>query len=543
MALSDDVTVRPAVDDDAASVRDLFVAAYGRDYPFKRFYDLQWLKKSVFDDETLFLAAELDGRIVGTVSAVFTAGGLSDLVAEIGRLVVHPDARGRHLGQRLFESALGRAGERSQFAFAEARTAHAATQVICERAGMAPLGFEPHKYALAGRESMVLYGRLFGQARDLRRNNPRVIPEVAPLAALALEATGLPADAIVVEDEPGYPTETDVEIENLSETAWSPLLRIERGRVRGRELFGNLSLSHGFFKIRTDRAAYLVARDGGTVAGGLGFHHDPVDRKVRLFELIAFDDAVKGRLLSEVDRLAREDLEAVYLEADVSTGAPALQRTLERMGFLATAYCPSMVFEDVERVDVVRMAKLAAPYFREDVPLTGPAGTVRDLVERAMADRREGAEVADAARGTDLFAGLDEGDMYHLARIGRLVPVRTDEVLVRQGAAADRLFIVVEGTFEVLVDGRPVARLGPGETVGEIALLDPGPRSADVVATADGRVVEMMSDELDRLMADRPRLGHRVTSNLAADLAGKLRRTDALHVGSGPDAEPDEGGD
>jgi hypothetical protein len=449
-------------------------------------------------------------------------------VAEFGRLVVDPEARGRQMGRRLLEAAVEQSAARIQFGFAEARTAHPATQKICERLGFAALGFEPLKYALAERESVVLYGRLFGPARELRRNNPRVIPEAAPLALAALAAVGLPPDAVVVDDEAGYPTDGAADIEDLSETGWSPLLRIERGRVTGREVFGNLSLAHGFFKIRTNRSRYLVPRRGGAVVGGLGFDHDPVDRKVRLFELIGFDDAVKGQLLAAVEALARERLQAAYIEADVSAYGPALQRTLERMGFMAVAYCPTMVFEGVERLDVVRMAKVLAPYFRESVPLTGAAGAVRDIVEQAMADRRDGAATAAVARGTDLFRGLEEGDLYHLARLGRVRSVRGGEALVRQGEEADRLFIVVAGAgARVLVDGEEVGTVGPGETVGEIALLDPGPRSADVVAADDGTVVEVLRQDLEDLMARRPRLGQVVARNLAARLAARLRQADA----------------
>jgi hypothetical protein len=339
---------------------------------------------------------------------------------------------------------------------------------------------------------------------------------------------------VVTEDEPGYPVAEDVEIDDLSETGWSPLLRIERGRVRGRDVFGNLSLSHGFFKIKAEASRYLVARRAGIVVGGLGFHHDPVDAKVRVFECIGFDDAVKGRLLTEVDRLAREDLGAVYQEIDVSAHAPALQRTLERLGFVAVAYAPSMVFENVERVDVVRMAKLAAPYFRSPAPMTGPAAAVRDLVEAAMADRREGGQVAEAARGADLFRGLEEGDMYHLARIGRVVELAGGQALVRTGQQADGLFILVEGTLEVRVAGRPIAHLGPGETVGEVALLDRGPRSADVVTAGGATVVEFLIRDLANLAATRPRLGLKVMENLGRALASRLRAVDDLAVEGRP---------
>lgn len=529
--MSDDLRMREAAEADLAAVRDLFVAAYGDDYPYKQFYDLQWLKKALFDDDTLFLVGETGGTVTATASAVFACGGLSDLVGEVGRLVVSPAARGRGLGRRLFEEAIARCAERLQFALVEARTAHDATQKICDRTRFAAVGFEPLKYALAERESVVLYGRLLGRGLELRRNNPRVIPEVASLALHALDAMGLTPDAVVTEDEAGYPVADDVDIEDLSETGWSPLLRIERGRVRGREVFGNLSLSHGFFKIKAEASRYLVARRGSVVVGGLGFHHDPVDAKVRVFELIAFDDGVKGRLLAEVDRVAREALGAVYVEADVSAHAPALQRTLERLGFLGVAYAPSMVFEQVERVDVVRMAKLTVPYVRPPAPMTGPAAAVRDLVEAAMRDRREGGAVARAACGADLFRGLEEGDMYHLARVGRVAHLVGAATLLRQGGPADRLFILTEGTLRVRVGGHEIARLGPGETVGELALLDPGPRSADVVADGEVTVVEFLARDLADLMASRPRLGQAVLENLGTALASRLRELDVRHAG------------
>jgi predicted GNAT family N-acyltransferase len=527
----DPVCIRPAVEDDVEAVRDIFFEAYGDEYPFKQFYDLHWLKKAVFDDDTLFLVGEVDGALAGTASAVFTSGSLSDLIGEFGRLVIGPKAQGHGLGTRLFREAVAGCEERIQFGFAEARTAHEATQKICDRTGFAAVGFQPLKYALRDRESTVLYARLLGRGLELRRNNPRVIPEAAALAMHAVDAMCLPGDVVVVEDEPGYPVADDVEIDALSETGWSPLLRIERGRVRGREVFGNLSLAHGFFKIKAEASRYLVARRGSVVVGGLGFHHDPVDAKVRLFELIAFSDGVKGRLLVEADRLAREDLGAVYQEIDVSAHAPALQRTLERLGFMAVGYGPSMVFENVDRVDVVRMVKLTAPYFRSPVPMTGPAAGVRDLVEEAMRDRREGGAVADAARGADLFRGLEEGDMYHLARVGRVARLEGGETLIRQGQPADRLFILVQGGLHVRVDGREVARLRPGETVGEVALLDSGPRSADVVTEGETTVVEFLVRDLEHLVAARPRLGRTVMENLGRALASRLRALDARQTG------------
>jgi CRP-like cAMP-binding protein len=150
-----------------------------------------------------------------------------------------------------------------------------------------------------------------------------------------------------------------------------------------------------------------------------------------------------------------------------------------------------------------------------------------------MDDRREGKVVAEAARATDLFRGLDEGDMYHLARLGRLTRTGQADRLIRQGEAGDRLFIVVSGAMQALIGGKEVGRIGPGETVGEMALLDAEPRSADVLALQDTQVVEILRADLVRLMERRPRLGTVVMRNLATDLAEKLRNVDARYAGSG----------
>jgi len=524
--MSGKTEIRVAEERDLDAVRDLFVAAYGTNYPFREFYDTHWLKRAVFDEDTLFLVALQGGRMAGTASVMLTAGDLSDLLGEFGRLVVHPDLRGGDVATRLSADLISRVERSIRFGFAEARTAHPGSQKILERSGFAPVGFEPLKYQVHGRESVVLYGRLFGPPGELRRNHPRLIPELAPLAAHALRAMGIDPDVVVADEEAGYPrgrSDGGLRVEELSEQGWSPLLRIERGRVRNREVFGNLSLSHGFFKIKTDSTRYLVA-SREAVAGGLGLTHDPVDGRVRIFELIGFDDEVKGRLLSEAERLAREELGAVYLDIDVSAYAPAIQRTLERMGFAAVAYCPSMVFEGVERLDVVRMAKLLMPYFREDIPLTVPSGQVRDLVEKALADRRQGCRVADAARATRLFRGLDDGDIYHLARIGRVLHFPSGERLVRQGTEGDRFFLAIGGGMRALVNGVEVGRIAAGETAGELALVDAGVRSADVVADGEVEAVEIRCEDFHALIDRRPRIGSVVMRNLAVILGERLRR-------------------
>jgi MFS family permease len=84
--------------------------------------------------------------------------------------------------------------------------------------------------------------------------------------------------------------------------------------------------------------------------------------------------------------------------------------------------------------------------------------------------------------GVPLFAPLPGTSLEHIA--GRLVPVRIEPgtVVVREGDAGDRFYVIVEGEVEVSAEGKPIATQGPGGYFGEIALLKDVPRTATVTA-------------------------------------------------------------
>jgi hypothetical protein len=86
--------------------------------------------------------------------------------------------------------------------------------------------------------------------------------------------------------------------------------------------------------------------------------------------------------------------------------------------------------------------------------------------------------------------------------------MRPGDFLFRQNEQAASVVLVLDGVFEVRVDGRVVGQVGPGGVVGERAPLEGGRRTADVQATTDTRVAEVPAGAIEIEQLSELALGH-----------------------------------
>jgi hypothetical protein len=87
--------------------------------------------------------------------------------------------------------------------------------------------------------------------------------------------------------------------------------------------------------------------------------------------------------------------------------------------------------------------------------------------------------------------------------------VKQGATLTEQGEAASSIYLLLDGVLEVVVDGKPVADVGPGALLGERAVLEGGRRTATLVARTACKVAEARSVELDRSKLAAVGEGHR----------------------------------
>ncbi len=119
------------------------------------------------------------------------------------------------------------------------------------------------------------------------------------------------------------------------------------------------------------------------------------------------------------------------------------------------------------------------------------------------------------------FDGWSKEELAHVDRVAEWVDYRPGETLIKQGTTGYEFIVILEGDVDVAVDGQTIAELGPGDHVGEMALLDGSPRNATVTAKTAVRALLVGSREFRGLVDQVPSLDRKLLVSLTRRLREK----------------------
>jgi CRP/FNR family transcriptional regulator, cyclic AMP receptor protein len=117
---------------------------------------------------------------------------------------------------------------------------------------------------------------------------------------------------------------------------------------------------------------------------------------------------------------------------------------------------------------------------------------------------------ASRLKQIELFAGLPDDALELLA--GRAQEGRADEgdVLIKAGAFADQLLAIEDGSVEVQRKDDVVARLGPGDVIGEAGVVRHELRNATVVATSPVKAITIAHSDIKQVRREHPDFDERI---------------------------------
>lgn len=135
-----------------------------------------------------------------------------------------------------------------------------------------------------------------------------------------------------------------------------------------------------------------------------------------------------------------------------------------------------------------------------------------------MTSRVTRKQMAERLGSVQVFERCTKRDLRILARHLEVATVPPGTELVTQGDQGETFYLVVAGDLVVHQDGRQTATLGPDDHFGELALLDPAPRSATVTAQTEVTVAALSLRMFKVVLRDLPQISGALLGSLAAQL-------------------------
>lgn len=135
----------------------------------------------------------------------------------------------------------------------------------------------------------------------------------------------------------------------------------------------------------------------------------------------------------------------------------------------------------------------------------------------------------DHIRNVPMFAGCTKKQLDHIASLVTELRIPPGEEVMVEGSVAHEFIVIESGSAIVKRGGKKLATLGPGDVVGELALILRRPRNATVVADTELTILVVDSRSFDRLIDEVPGLARRLLTTVAERLADNAKPRQLLH--------------
>jgi len=115
-------------------------------------------------------------------------------------------------------------------------------------------------------------------------------------------------------------------------------------------------------------------------------------------------------------------------------------------------------------------------------------------------------EITQILQKAPLWSGLTEKELKIIARSFRELKYESGHTIVRKGERGLGFYVIADGAVEIRSDGTVLAKLGPGEYFGEMAILDKQPRTADVVTLEPSRCFGLTAWRFESIISTHPKM-------------------------------------
>lgn len=133
----------------------------------------------------------------------------------------------------------------------------------------------------------------------------------------------------------------------------------------------------------------------------------------------------------------------------------------------------------------------------------------------------------ESLKNVPLFSACSKKELEKVARAVDEITMTEGSMVVDQGEMGREAYIILKGDVTIKRNNRKIATLSAGDVVGELSLLDHGPRTASVVCATDCTLLVIDQRRFIGVLDDVPSIAHK----LMGALASRIRVMDRTYMG------------